>query len=234
MKHLNGVPSCHFRHWSNQFNWWVCEKIEIIPKDSQMFTYKCLTFLNFLTYSKICQNFSLITKKLWKFQVTVIEKGRLFFAFLEGLSKIAPKMAGIYCSFCPSAIIFPHSVQFELQFYNFGILLLSNSYRQSTLTVLAFVQKGLPQSIVRAKITMKIPKFFPVPCLFAPKVQKGIDTGKKSTRFWKQCILGWNYTWASKSTGKQKMILRACVRAVHQNHIIFKLKRQDADPCMTQ
>ena len=32
--------------------------------------------------------------------------------------------------------------------------------------------------------------FFPVPCLFAPKAQKGIDTGKKSTRFWKQCIVG--------------------------------------------
>ena len=26
-------------------------------------------------------------------------------------------------------------------------------------------------------------EFFPVPCLFAPKAQKGIDKGKKSTRF---------------------------------------------------
>ena len=44
------------------------EKIEIIPKDFEILTYKCLNFLNFLTYTKICQKFSLITKKLGKFQ----------------------------------------------------------------------------------------------------------------------------------------------------------------------
>ena len=44
------------------------ENIEIIPKDFQILTYKCLNFLNFLTYTKICQTFSLITKKLGKFQ----------------------------------------------------------------------------------------------------------------------------------------------------------------------
>ena len=33
--------------------------------------------------------------------------------------------------------------------------------------------------------------FFPVPC---------IDKGKKSTRFWERWKVGWNYTWASKST----------------------------------
>ena len=54
------------------------KKIEIIPKDSQMFTYKCLTFLNFLTYSKICQNFSLITKKLGKFQIKTPNFGKFF------------------------------------------------------------------------------------------------------------------------------------------------------------
>ena len=48
----------------------------------------------------------------------------------------------------------------------------------------------------------KIAKFFPVPCLFAPKAQKGIDKGKKSTRFWERCIVGYKYTWASKSTWK--------------------------------
>ena len=46
------------------------------------------------------------------------------------------------------------------------------------------------------------PKFFPVPCLLAPKAQKGIDKGKKSTRFWERCIVGWKYTWAQKSTWK--------------------------------
>ena len=35
-------------------------------------------------------------------------------------------------------------------------------------------------------------KLFLVPCLFAPNAQKGIDKGKKSTRFWEQCIVGWN------------------------------------------
>ena len=37
--------------------------------------------------------------------------------------------------------------------------------------------------------------FFPVPCLFAPK-------GKKSTRFWDRCRVGWKYTWVQKSTWK--------------------------------
>ena len=53
-------------------------------------------------------------------------------------------------------------------------------------------------------------QFFPVPCLSAPKAQKGIDTGKKSTRFWKRCIVGWNYTWAPQSTENRKWF---CVRA---------------------
>ena len=42
-------------------------------------------------------------------------------------------------------------------------------------------------------------KFFPNPCLFAPKAQKGIDKGKKSTRFCQRCIVGWKYTLASIS-----------------------------------
>ena len=35
-----------------------------------------------------------------------------------------------------------------------------------------------------------------------PKVQKGIDKGKKSTRYWKRCLVGWKYAWAQKSTWK--------------------------------
>ena len=41
---------------------------------------------------------------------------------------------------------------------------------------------------------------FSVPCLFAPKAQKGIDKGRKSTRFGEQCIVGLKYTWAQKSS----------------------------------
>ena len=37
---------------------------------------------------------------------------------------------------------------------------------------------------------------FPFPCLFAPRVQIGIDKDKKSTRFWEWCIIGWKYTGA--------------------------------------
>ena len=39
---------------------------------------------------------------------------------------------------------------------------------------------------------------FSRPMPFVPKAQKGIDKGKKSTRFWQRCIVGWKYTWASK------------------------------------
>ena len=49
-------------------------------------------------------------------------------------------------------------------------------------------------------------KFFPVPCLFEPKAQKGIDKGKKSTRFWERCILGWKYTWDQISTENRNWI----------------------------
>ena len=41
---------------------------------------------------------------------------------------------------------------------------------------------------------------------FAPKAQKGIDKGKKSTRFLERYILGWKYTWASKWTGNRNWI----------------------------
>ena len=68
-------------------------------------------------------------------------------------------------------------------------------------------------------------QFFPVPCLFLPKAQKGIDKGKKSTRFWERCIIGWNYTWASKWTENRNWI---CVRALCQNQ--SKLLMQAADP----
>ena len=51
---------------------------------------------------------------------------------------------------------------------------------------------------------------FPVPCLLAPKAQKGIDKGKKSTRFWELCIVGWKYTWAQKSTWKLERTHLSC------------------------
>ena len=51
-------------------------------------------------------------------------------------------------------------------------------------------------------------KFFPVSCLFAPKVQKGIDKGKKSTRFRERCIVDWKYTWAPKSPGSEIASMR--------------------------
>ena len=35
---------------------------------------------------------------------------------------------------------------------------------------------------------------------------QGIDMGKKSTRFWEQCIASWKYTWAPKSTGNRNWI----------------------------
>ena len=60
-------------------------------------------------------------------------------------------------------------------------------------------------------------RFFPVPCLFAPRAQKGIDKGKKSTRFWERWIVGWNYTLASKSTENARNSIRVC--AHHQNQI---------------
>ena len=64
--------------------------------------------------------------------------------------------------------------------------------------------------------------FFPVPFLFEPKAQKGIDKGKKSTRFWRRCIVGWNYTWAQKSTWNGSWVcVRACVRACAQFTILW-------------
>ena len=37
--------------------------------------------------------------------------------------------------------------------------------------------------IATKKFEVEYTSIFPAPCLFAPKAQKGIDKGKKSTRF---------------------------------------------------
>ena len=37
------------------------------------------------------------------------------------------------------------------------------------------------------------------------EAQKGIDKGKKSTRFWERCTVGWKYTWAQKSTSEENL-----------------------------
>ena len=55
--------------------------------------------------------------------------------------------------------------------------------------------------IVFCAIRLTCIMIFSRPMPFAPKAQKGIDKGKRSTRFWLQrCMVGWKYTWASKST----------------------------------
>ena len=64
-----------------------------------------------------------------------------------------------------------------------------------------------------AKYKISIQHEHSPPMPFAPQAQKGIDAGKKSTRFWEQCIVGWNYTWAPKSTKSWKWF---CVRACAQ------------------
>ena len=41
------------------------------------------------------------------------------------------------------------------------------------------------------KTVSEIGNFLTVPYIFVPKVQKGIDIGKKSTKFWKLYVAGW-------------------------------------------
>ena len=50
-----------------------------------------------------------------------------------------------------------------------------------------------------------------------PKVQKGIDKGKKSTRYWKRCLVGWKY-WCALTAVNLKMQLQLwdnCFRWFH-------------------
>ena len=59
---------------------------------------------------------------------------------------------------------------------------------------------------------------YPYRCLFAPLVQKGIDKGKKSTRFWERCILGSKSIWAAKSTANRNWIRTHFIKIILYYH----------------
>ena len=63
-----------------------CEKIAIIPKDFQIFTYKWLNFLTFLTHTEIWENFSFKPPKIWQFISANSEKNHesLKFSLING------------------------------------------------------------------------------------------------------------------------------------------------------
>ena len=83
----------------------------------------------------------------------------------------------------------------------------------STLRVNVFdgaATRCLHQQFLGAYLSILCAFIFPVSCLFAPRAQKGIDTDKKSTRFWKQCRVDWNYTWSPNRLKIRKWL---CVHA---------------------
>ena len=88
------------------------ENIEIIPKDFQILTYKCLNFLTFLTHTEIWENFSLKPPKIWQF---ISEKSEIIPKHFENLTYKSLNFLNILIWTPPILQVYLHSCSTHIE-----------------------------------------------------------------------------------------------------------------------